>query len=504
MASTVSSSLISNGSIGTITSPGVGSGLDVNGLVTKLMAVEQLPVTALNTQEAGDQAKISAYGTLSSSVASLKTAVDALKDTSLYAKNSATSSDSTVFGATANTVAKAGTYSITVSALASAQTLTSQNFTSNSSAVTTAGGQLKFEIGTYTSGTPGSFAVGSAAPITVAISAGSSLTSIRDQINAAGAGVTAKIVTVDSAGTQFKLSITSNTSGAAGSLRITALDSSGTALPTNNTDLAKLSYDPTKTTGAGNEYTVAAAAQDSHIQVDGVDLYRNSNVIGDAIAGVSITATKQGTAALTVASDTASLQTSIQSFVTAYNAAVTQGRSLSIFDTKTNTAAILTGDSAARNLLSQLSRMMGLTGPSANANINHLSDIGINLQKDGSLQINTIKLQTNLQYSLASVTSLFSSTDTSLSAKGIAVQMSSRLDTILSPQGLLANSVSGLQATIKSIGSRRTELQNRLLQIEKNYRTQFTALDTLVASMQQTSQYLTQQLASITAMNKSA
>ncbi len=503
MASTISSP--SSSAIGgTLTSPGVGSGLDINGLITKLMTVEQIPVNALNTQEAGGQAKISAYGTLSSSVASLKTTVDALKDSTLYAKNAANSSDSTVFGATANTVAKAGTYSITVSALASAQTLTSATFASSSSAITTAGGQLKFEVGTFTTGTPGSFAVGSATPVTVDIPAGSSLTAIRDKINAANAGVTAKLVSVDSAGTQFKLSITSSTTGAAGSLRITALDSSGTALATNNTELAQLSYDPTKTAGAGNEYAVAAPAQDAHIQVDGVDLYRNSNVVGDAITGVAITATKLGSATLTVASDTKSLQTAIESFVKSYNDTVALGRSLSNFNTATNTAAVLTGDSAARSLLSQLSRMMSLTGPSANTNIKYLSDIGINLQRDGSLKINTIKLQTNLQYSLPSVTSLFSSTDTSLSSKGFALQMSSRLDSLLAPQGLLANSVTGLQATIKSIGVRRTALQNRLVQVEKNYRAQFTALDTLVASMQQTSQYLTQQLSAISANNKSA
>jgi flagellar hook-associated protein 2 len=493
MATTVSS-LTSASNIGTITSPGVGSGLDVNGLVSKLMAVEQQPVTALNTQEANDQAKISAYGTLSSSVASLKTAVDALKDTTLYAKQTATSSDSTILGATANTVAKAGTYSINVVALASAQTLTSQTFPSGSTALTTAGGQLKIEVGTYSGG---SFSVGSASAVTVNIAAGSSLQSVRDQINAANAGVTAKLISVDSAGTQFKLSITSNTAGAAGSLRITAQDASGNPLATNNTDLAQLSYDPTKTAGNGNEYAVAAPAQDAHIQVDGVDLYRNSNVIGDAITGVSLTATKTGTASLTVAADTSSLQTAIQSFVTAYNSTVALGRSLSNYDTTTNTAAVLTGDSAARNLLAQLSQAIGLSGPSSNANLKYLSDLGINLQKDGSLQVNTIKLQTNLQYSLSNVTSLFASTDSSLPTKGIAVQMSARLDSILAPQGLLASSVTSLQAMVKSIDTRRTALQSRLVQVEANYRAQFTALDTLIASMQQTSTYLTQQLANL-------
>jgi flagellar hook-associated protein 2 len=462
------------------------------------MAVEQLPLVSLNNKEASYQAKLSAYGTLTSSVSTLQSSVDALKSSTLYSKFAATSSDTTILSATANSAATKASHSINVVGLASAQTLTSQVFSSMSTANSTIDGQLKIELGTYNSSSTTFTPDSSRSAVTINVTAAnSSLSSIRDQINAANAGVTAKIVAVDAAGTQFKLSITSNTSGAAGSMRITAMDSGGTPL-TNNTDIAKFAFDPTKTAGSGNEYTVAAAAQDAHIQVDGVDLYRNSNSIGDALTGVSMTLTKIGTSTLTVAADTSGLQTAIQSFVKSYNDTVSLGRQMSLYDATNKTSGILTGDSAARNMLSQLSNMTRLNGPSdSSSTIKSLSDIGIALQKDGSLKLDTVKLQNALTNSLPAVQAMFASTDSSLSSKGVAVQMSSQLTTMLSSNGLLASSTSGLQSSIKLMDKRRADLQARLTQVESNYKKQFSNLDSMLASMQQTQTYLTSQLAQI-------
>jgi flagellar hook-associated protein 2 len=500
MASTISSSATS----GPLASLGVGSGLDITSIVSKLMAVEQLPLVSLNTQEASVQAKLSAYGTLTSSVSSLQSSVDAMKSSTLYSKFSATSSDTTILSATANSAAAKATHSINVVGLASAQTLTSQVFSSMSTATSAIDGKLKIELGTYNSSSSTFTADSTRSPVTINITAAnSSLSSIRDQINSANAGVTAKIVAIDAAGTQFKLSITSNTSGAAGSLRITAMDSSGTPL-TNNTNIAKFAFDPTKTAGSGNEYTVAAAAQDAHIQVDGVDLYRSSNSIGDALTGVSMTLTKIGSSTLTVAADTSGLQTAIQAFVKSYNDTVSLGRQMSLYDATNKTSGILTGDSAARNLLSQLSNMTRLNGPGGNStSYKSLSDLGIALQKDGSLKLDTVKLQSALSNSLPSVQAMLTSTDSSLSSKGVAVQMSSQLSTILSSNGLLSSSTSGLQSTIKQMDKRRTDLAARLTQVEANYKKQFSSLDSMLASMQQTQSYLTSQLAQISKNNSS-
>lgn len=483
-------------STGTISSLGIGSGLNLSNLLTSLMAMEQKPLNDLTTKEATVQAKISAYGSMSSSVSSLQSAVDALKSSTLYSKNTATSSDTTVFSGTANTAATAGTYNLNVVSLASAQTLTSQTFASQTSSVSVDEGQLKIEIGSYSNGT--FTANSSSSPVTVSIPANASLDTIRDQINAANAGVTAKVVQVDSAGTQFKLAITSNTSGASGSLRITAQDGSGNALTTDNTGLAQLSYDPTKTSGNGNEYTVATAAADAHIQVNGVDLYRSGNTVGDAITGVTLNLAKTGSASLTVATDTSSIQTAIQSFVTAYNSTVSLGRQLSNYDSSTKTAGVLNGDSTMRNLLSQFNNLiLDTTGPSSTSSLTRLSDLGLSIQKDGSLALDSTKLQNALTNNLSDVTSMLSATGSSASSQGIAVQLSTQFGNLISSTGILTNQTTSLQSQVTSIENQRTALQLRLSQIQANYTKQFTALDSTIASMQSTASYLTTQLASL-------
>jgi flagellar hook-associated protein 2 len=476
----------------TITSSGVGSGLDVNSLVTQLMAVEKQPLTALDTKEASYQAKISAYGTLKSSVFSLKSAADALKAESLYAKQTATSGDSTILTATANSVAKAGNYTVQVVALAQNQALASQDFSSTTTALSSDAGKIKIEIGTYSGSTFTADSTKTA--VTIDIAAGdSSLASLRDQINAANAGITASIVNVDAAGTKYKLAITSNTTGAAGSLKITTMDSDSNVL-TNNTGLAKLSYDPSKLSGTGNEYTVNAAAQDARIKVNGVDLYRNSNTIGDAITGVSLSALKEGTTTLKIAADTTSIRTALESFVKAYNDTIALGRQLSSYNTATKTASILTGETAARSIMSELRTMIGLDFTGTTGSIKRLSDLGIASQRDGTLQINTTKMLTALSSPTEVAATL--STNTTL-FKGVAVQMSTRLGNLLADNGAFGSRLSGINSSIKDIDKRRTTLETRLTGIEKRYRTQFTTLDSLVASMQRTSQYLTQQLSSL-------
>lgn len=485
-----------------ITSSGIGSGLDVNGLVTSLMQVERQPLAVLDTKEASYQAKLSALGTLTSSVTNLQSKIDALKADSLYAKNTSSSSDATVLSANALSTARAGNYAVSVLATAKAQSISSATFGSMSTPISSIDGKLEIEIGTFTEAqgeTPASFAKVSG-PVVVDVSAAnSSLSAIRDQINAANAGVRASIVSVDAAGTQYKLAITSLTTGAAGSIKITAKNSNGDIL-TNNQDIAKLSFNPTLAAGSGKEFSVPTPAQDAHLTVDGVELYRSSNTIGDAIAGVSMTLTKEGTTTLTVAKDTTSIRTAVEGFVTAYNETVTLARQLSSYNSDTQQAAVLTGDSAARNLLNQLRSMVN-TEYTGSGSLKRLSDLGISVQRDGTLQINTLKLTTTLSSSTSDVAAMLSSSNAS--SRGIARSMSTTVESLLDDNGILNARADGINAAIAALDQQRTVLNRRLDAVEKRYRAQFTALDSLVASMQSTSQYLSQQLAALTANTKS-
>jgi flagellar hook-associated protein 2 len=488
-----------------ISSSGIGSGLDVAGIITQLMAVEKQPLTALNTKEAGYQSKLTTYGTLKSAVASLQTAARALKSTTLYGSMSAKTGNSTVFSASANTAAQTANYSIQVVDRAQAQSISSQAFSSITSdliPLAGANGKIKIQLGTFTPATitPPAAATFTADPAktasTIDIAAtGSSLEEVRDAINAANAGVRANLVYVGGASSAYKLTLTATDTGAKNSIKLTVLDAGGLPVTNDNTGLTKLSFDPTAVAGAGNEFDVNAAAQDAHLKIDGLDVYRTTNTISDAITGVTLSLAGQGTTTLTVSKDSASAKSALDTFVKAYNDISKQLRDATSYNAATKQASVLTGDSGARSLLSALREIIGYSRSSAGSNYSTLSDLGIALQRDGSLAFNSTKFETAMASSATTVGDLLSSTSTT--APGIAVRMTTTLDAILSGTGILASRTEGINRSITDLGRQRETLSRRLVQIEQRYRTQFTALDTLVAGMKKTSDYLTQQLANL-------
>lgn len=462
----------------TISSAGIGSGLDINGIITKLMAVEQQPLVALQKKATDYQAKLSAYGLAQSSLSGLQGAASALTSAALFSAKSASVSDSTVLSATASSTAVAGTHTIGVRQLAQAQVLRSNT----AYAATTD----TFHTGTL------SISVGGATATTVTINSGNNtLSGIRDAIDAANAGVSATIV---NDGTTNRLILTSKTTGlTAGAISITVSDS-GSGGTHALSALASASL------------TEVKAPLDADFSVDGLDIKRSSNTVTDVIKGVTLTLTKAGslaspvTAQLTVSRDTASIQTAIGSFVTAYNAAVKQLKGSSAYDVENQTASVLTGDSTVRSLLTQLSSLAHASVSGLSGGISRLSDIGITVQKDGSLATDTSKLAAALNDTNKDVAQLFNST--AAGNNGIAVRFKEAMISDLGTGGLLASRTDGINRSIKDLSKRQEALQLRLTTIEATYRKQFNALDTLVSSMNQTSTYLTQQLANLPSNTK--
>lgn len=476
-----------------VSSLGTGSGLDLSGILSKLMAVEQAPLTKLDQKEAIYQAKISAYGGMKSAFSSLQTAAQALNKSSLYAAKSATSSDTSVLTSSANTAAKAGRYSVEVVDIAKSHSIASAAFTSITSKLSPVdSGKLKIELGSLsgTNFTPDT----EKTAVTIDIdSAASSLESIRDKINDANAGVRASIINVGSEG--YKLTLTSLDTGAKNSIRLTALASDGSTVLNDNTGLAQLSFDPAASTGTGKEFSVSTVAQDAHLKIDSLDIYRSTNTISDALTGVTLGVQKTGTSTLTVAQDTTSVTSAVTAFVKAYNDANTQLRDLTAYNTQSKQGALLFGDSTARALQASMKDMVQHAFPSGSSGLRTLSDIGVSMQRDGSLEFNSSKLTTALASSPTAVSDLF--TTSTSGNQGLASYIEGSLKSMLSTTGLFASRTDGINRSISDLTNQRERLTTRLEQIEKRYRAQFTALDTLVASMQQTSTYLTQQLASL-------
>jgi flagellar hook-associated protein 2 len=387
--------------IGTLSSPGVGSGLDVNSIVSQLMTIERQPITDLQKQETKYQSQLSAFGQVKSALATFQTAVQSLSNPAKFKVFAATVSDSSVLSATINSSASPASYQIETTQLAQQHKISSGAFASMNDVVGT--GDLTLQFGTY-DGTAGTFTPnGSKAAATINISASNNtLTGVRDAINAANAGVSASII---NDGSGYRLVITSKDSGAANSIKITAADGDG-----NNTDasgLSALAYDPTATSGSGKNLAQVAEARNALFTIDGIAISKASNTVTDAIQGVTLKLTQKNVGqpvTVDIAQDTKSISDAVQGFVKVYNDARKVLKDLSAYDAQAQKASVLTGDSTVRSIGSQLKSF--LTG-SVGSTLSTLSTIGVSFQQDGTLAVDSTKLQNALDTNFSAIAPLF-------------------------------------------------------------------------------------------------
>jgi len=449
-----------------ISASGLGSGLDINGIISKLMEVERRPLGALVRKEASQQAKLTAFGSLKGALSALQTAAAALKNASTFTGMSATLSDSTVLTASASASAAAGTYNIDVTRLANFHALRS-----NTDYTTT--------TDTFSQGTL-SIAIGGGTAVNVTINASNNtLAGIRTAINEANAGVTASIV---NDGSTNRLVLASKTSGTTGAISVSVTDSASGGTHA----LAGLaSAGMVETQPAGN----------AALNINGITISRSSNTITNAVEGLTLSLKKGGATTLTVAQNTGAVTAAVNAFVKAYNDAISQIRSMTAYDAANGRASVLTGDSTARGIQSQLAALASAQVTGIAGGITRLSDLGIQIQANGTLATDSGKLAAALADKDIDVAAFF--TRTAAGNEGIAVRFNTVLEGIVGSSGLIAGRTDGINATIKDIQKRGEFLNLRLEQIEKRYRAQFTALDTLISSMNQTSQFLSQQLANL-------
>jgi flagellar hook-associated protein 2 len=398
-----------------LASTGIGSGLDVNAIVDKLMSIERRPLEALALQQAAFKSKISAFGVVKSALAALQTAVKGLTANGAFRGMSATISDTTLATLAAGSGAVAGSHSIEVTALAQAHKLASSGFATE--ADTVGSGTLTFTFGTWAAGT--FTANASAATGTVTIGAGqSSLAGIRDAVNAAKVGVTATIV--DDGSASGKRLVFTSSSGAAMSLKVGVTDDDGNAL--DAAGLSQLAYDPAGTPGAGRNLSQTVAAQNAALTIDGIAISKPTNVIADAIAGVTITVNKTNVGApatITIASDPKASVAAVEAFVKGYNDLQKLLTNLTKYDPEQKVGSVLTGDATARTIQSRLRSLAGgtISGAVTTGNeLASLSHIGIKSAVDGTLTLDSAKLSSLLASDPQGVERLFSALATSSDA----------------------------------------------------------------------------------------
>jgi len=384
-----------------ISSPGVGSGLDINSIVTQLMTLERRPIMLLDQKEAGLQAKLTAFGSVKGALSNLQTAVSTLATTAKFTANTATSADLTVLTASASSVADAGTYTIDVTTLAKAHSVASDTAFTNTTS-TLGSGTLTIQFGSYSGGLFTPNPDKGSKSITIDPTQ-NTLAAVRDKINAAGAGVSANIV---NDGSGFRLVITSKDSGTANTLRITTVDDD-----LNNTDnagLSQINYDVS--TGGSSNTTQTVAATNAVFAINGLAITKSSNTVTDAIHGVTLNLLKPASSTtLTVARDSAGIQTAVQAFVKGYNDARKALTDLSSYNATTKQAAQLQGDSTVRSLQAAMRDILNGALSTSGGGFSTLSDIGISFQKDGTLALNTVKLQAAIADQTKDISTLFAS-----------------------------------------------------------------------------------------------
>jgi flagellar hook-associated protein 2 len=481
----VATSISSTGS-GTISSAGVGSGLDVNSIVTQLMALEQRPLTALQTKASTIQSTVSEYGKIKSAVSTLRDLAVKLASKSTWGQTVASSSGTAVTASTNGS--SAGTYSVEVTSLASVQTLAS---TARPAATALGAGTLHIELGTWgggANGAPTTFAPSGTPPaVDIVVSATDTMAEVRDKINGASAGVTAMIMT-DASGS--RLLIRSNATGAVNGFRTSVADADG-----NNTDAGGLSALAFDASAGVSQMTRSQTAADAVATVNGLAVTSASNTLTNLVDGLTLTLTTPTTAAVTVnvAADTDSLKKTITDFAAAYTALFKLIATDTKYDATAKQGGILQGDSAAVGLQNQLRAMAGgLSG--ASATFARLSDAGLQIQADGSMTVNATKLGSALG-NLAELTKLFSnSSPTDPTQDGFAKRFRTTTDAMLGVDGSITTRTAGLGQALQRNQKDQDRLNLRLADIEKRLRAQYTALDTQMASLSTQSAYITQQV----------
>lgn len=472
--------------------PGIGSGLDINSLVERLMTVERQPLTALATKKGMIESKISALGQIRSSLDALKTAAQRMTTQDKLLTLKTTVADTSIATVSTSNSATPASFSLEVEQLASAQKLSSPEFASASSSLGNAAGSVTIEFGTYSAGV---YTLNpDRAAFTVNVEAAKMTPEgIRDAINQANKEVSASLV---NSGTGVMLVLTNAKTGANQHMRLTVSDPDGNN--TDNAGLSQLAYNPAASVGNGKNMSERVAAQDARVKIDGISITSRTNTLDQSIAGLTISLLKtndDSPTTMTTTRDDSQVKTAVNSFITAYNNLNKLVRDLTKYDATNREAAILNGESTVRNVLSQvrglLSKQYGSTS------LPTLSELGITTQSDGSIRLDATKFDSAFSSKRDAVVALFTQSTGGTEGDGFAGTVEDLITSLTDNNGLLDARTDGLNASLKNLNSKEDQIEARLSQIEQRYRTQFVTLDRNLNSLQSLSAYLQQQLASI-------
>ncbi len=467
---------------------GTGSGLDIDGLVASLVAAEQVPAEArLNAREAGITSLSTSLSSAKAAITDFEAASNKLALASTFSQFTASSSDTTKATISATSSASLGSYQLEVTNLASAQTLASGTFTATSDALGT--GTLTIAIGTpsYSGSTYSSFSQTSSVDITID-SSNNTLAGVRDAINNAGAGVNASIL---KNGDNYQLLLVSEETGLSNSMSI-SISGDSVGGDTDNDGLSQLAFN-----SSGSQLTQYAAGANANFSINGLAVSSASNTVTNIIDGVTLNLLSATSSAITidVKTDTDTIVADVQAFVDKYNAYASLFKDLTKYDATTGTAGALQGDSTARAVMSQIRSELGRSVTGLTGSYRSLADVGITIDKSGVMSFTQSTFKTAFAAAPADVTGVFAKTTVSGTAvEGVAEKLETLMEGFLvSTTGLFDSRINSLNTQLTAITDDRADLARRMQSLESRYFAQLNAMDSLLAEIETTGNFLTQQ-----------
>ncbi|MDE2156509.1 MAG: flagellar filament capping protein FliD [Xanthomonadaceae bacterium] len=453
-----SSSSTSGAGQAILSSAGIGSGLNVSSIVSALVnAAQAAPQTQINSATSQTNSLLGGLSTLNSTLTSLQSSVAALTSASTFNSYTASLADTTIGTATTLSNAKPGSYALQVTQLATAQQRASGAYTSTAAV---GAGTLNITVGSSS--------------VSVNVSSTATLSDIASAINSASGnpGVTATVIN-GTGGSQLLLS--SNRTGVANGFTITAGSGSDPALASLASSL---------NTAGSNE------AKDALLTLNGISVDSASNAVSGALDGVTLNLAATGSTQLTVKQDTSKTVSAIQTFVTAYNSYVASIGTLASYDATSKVAGPLLGDSTLNSVANQISSVLSKSVPGNS--IGSLASLGITRQADGTLSLSSSTLTSALSANPATVQDLFAGSN------GYATRLNAAIDTFTSSTGIIATREQSLNSRLTQLSGQQTALNARMAVYQQQLQTEYTNLDTLMSSLNNTSSFLTTSLAQLT------
>lgn len=467
-----------------------GSNFDVQGLVSQLVSLEQAPLTQSKSRQSNYSNQISDLGKLRSALSDFQSAMRSLISGTALNVNKADVSDAQVLKASANSYASSGTYVVNVSALAASQTLALSSYDSGTQTgkIASASATLGNTAGDLTISLP-------SGDTTISLGADTSLQAISDAINAKGIDVSASVVNSGTEG--YKLALSSKKSGSDGAFSVTG----GAALGLSFLDYDRTMVDTGNPAHATNLAKRTAAPSDAELTINGVAITASSNKIAEAMTGLEVNLFKTGTSTITVSRDNDAVIKNVQSFVDGFNKVKSQVDGMY---KQTSTAGAITDssgrvigtasrlDGSVRMMMQTLTAELGtgLDGVALESGFAYLNQIGISIQKDGSLKLDAEEFKKSLDKDPTAVARLFGNSDNN----GFADRLNSRINDMLGPSGMMQVRTDSLNQQVTYEKQKQTQIQTRLDMMQTRLLKQFSALDASLATMKNQSSYMASML----------